>query len=102
MASESGLTARFLPRIAATQRAAGEGGSFNGNVGDRTARSKYRQDIGQPIQIQLRDRGGNSVLRDIRAMKVGVAVSDDLRKRVAVAKLKRLLEAMDTAMKDLD
>jgi hypothetical protein len=35
-------------------------------------------------------------------MKVGVAVSDDLRKRVAVAKLKRLLEALDTAMKDLD
>jgi len=35
-------------------------------------------------------------------MKVGVAVSDDLRRRVAVAKLKRLLEAMDTAMKDLD
>jgi hypothetical protein len=35
-------------------------------------------------------------------MKVGVAVSDDLRKRVAVAKLKRLLEAMDTALKDLD
>jgi hypothetical protein len=35
-------------------------------------------------------------------MKTGVAVSDDLRQRAAVAKLKRLLEAMDTAMKDLD
>jgi hypothetical protein len=35
-------------------------------------------------------------------MKTGGAVSDDLRQRVAVAKLKRLLEAMDTAMKDLD
>jgi hypothetical protein len=33
-------------------------------------------------------------------MKAGGAVSDDLRRRVAVAKLKRLLEAMDTAMKD--
>jgi hypothetical protein len=35
-------------------------------------------------------------------MKAGSAVSDDLRRRVAVAKLKRLLEAVDTAMKDLD
>jgi hypothetical protein len=35
-------------------------------------------------------------------MKSGLAVSDDLRQRVAVAKLKRLLEAMGTAMKDLD
>ena len=35
-------------------------------------------------------------------MKAGVAVHDDLRQRVAVAKLKRLLEAMGASMKDLD
>jgi hypothetical protein len=35
-------------------------------------------------------------------MKAGIAVPDDLRKRVAVAKLKRLLEAIGASMKDLD
>jgi len=35
-------------------------------------------------------------------MKAGVTVPDDLRQRVAVAKLKRLLEAMGETMKDLD
>jgi hypothetical protein len=35
-------------------------------------------------------------------MKTGVAVHDDLRQRVAVAKLRRLLEAMGASMKDLD
>jgi hypothetical protein len=35
-------------------------------------------------------------------MKAGAAVPDDLRQRVAVAKLKRLLEATNTAVSDLD
>jgi hypothetical protein len=35
-------------------------------------------------------------------MKAGVTVPDGLRQRVAVAKLKRLLEAMGETTKDLD
>jgi len=35
-------------------------------------------------------------------MKAGVAVHDDLRQRVALAKLKRLLDAMEASIKDLD
>jgi hypothetical protein len=35
-------------------------------------------------------------------MKAGDTVPDDLRRRVAVAKLKRLLEAMGETMNDLD
>jgi hypothetical protein len=35
-------------------------------------------------------------------MKAGGNVPDDLRQRVAVAKLKRLLEAMGETMNDLD
>jgi hypothetical protein len=35
-------------------------------------------------------------------IKTGVVVHDDLRQRVAVAKLKRLLEAMSASMKDLN
>jgi hypothetical protein len=35
-------------------------------------------------------------------MKAGDTVPDELRQRAAVAKLKRLLEGMGTALKDLD
>jgi hypothetical protein len=35
-------------------------------------------------------------------MKAGFAVSDDLRQRVAVSKLKRLLEAWAQSIQDLD
>jgi hypothetical protein len=35
-------------------------------------------------------------------MKAGATVPDDLRQRVAVAKLKRLLQTMGETMKDLD
>jgi hypothetical protein len=100
---ESGLTARFLLRIAAMPSALSRRwGFFNRNVGDRTPVLNIGKISDSRFKFSFATEEGTLFCEISVPMKVGVAVSDDLRKRVAVAKLKRLLEAMDTAMKDLD
>jgi hypothetical protein len=96
------LTARFLPRIAVMLIAQSNGVSSMATLATGRPVLNIGKISDSRFKFSFATEEGTLFCEISVPMKAGIAVSDDLRQRVAVAKLKRLLEAMDTTMKDLN